>query len=114
MSISINNTLLNNQPSFLREYLLQIQTDQTSLNGSMTRNRIGQKKVSEMTFSIMSPADYQVLINYFTTGSGVYYYNDATDYGSVFAFSGLPTFQENPYTQGSSLYRDFQVTIREI
>lgn len=115
MTVSINNSALNNQPATLKESLLQIQTDQISLNGSMTRNRIGQKKIAEMQFTIISPADYQGLIANFTTGSGVYYSNNASDYaGSVFSFSGLPTFSESEYVQGGSLYRAFQVTIREI
>lgn len=115
MTVSINNSSLNNQPSVLKEYLIQIQTDQMSINGGMTRNRIGQKKAVEMTFPILSPADYQTVIAYFTTGSGVYYSNNASDYsGSTFAFSGLPLFNESEYVQGGSLYRQFQVSIREI
>lgn len=115
MTVSINNIPLNNQPSVLTESLIQIQTDQTSINGSMTRNRINQKKQADLTFAILQPSDYQSLISNFTTGSGVYYNNTASDYsGGTLAFSGLPTFQESQYVQGGSLYRAFQVTIREI
>ena len=115
MTVSINNSALPNQPSVLKESLLQIQTDQESINGSMTRNRIGQKKLVDLTFAIMSPSNYATYIGYFTTGSGVYYYNNASDYtGGTFAMSGLPSFQESEYVQGGSLYRAFQVTIREI
>lgn len=115
MSIYINNSILNNQPAILKESLLQIQTDQMSINGSMSRNKIGQKKQSDMTFAILQPSDYQSLIANFTTGSGVYYYNDSSDYtGGTLAMSGLPTFQESEYVQGGSLYRAFQVTVREI
>lgn len=115
MTIFINNLSLPNQPSTLFESLVQIQTDQKSINGSLTRNRLGQKKQSAMTFSIMSPSDYQTLISQFTTGSGVYYYNDQSDYaGGILSMSGLPTFQESAYVKGGSLYRQFDVTIREI
>lgn len=115
MTVSINNSALNNQPSLLKENLLQIQTDQTSLNGSMTRNRIGQKKMADMQFMILSPADYQALIANFITGSGIYYSNNASNYnGGTLSFSGLPMFSENEYVQGASLYRALQVTIREI
>lgn len=115
MSIYINNVLLATQPSVLAESLIQIQTDQFSINSTMSRNRLGQKKQADMTFSIMQPSDYQTLIANFTTGSGVYYFNNQSNYaGNTLAFSGLPTFQESSYVQGSSLYRDFKVTIREI
>ncbi len=115
MTVSINNVALNNQPILLKENLLQIQTDQMSINGSMARNKIGQKKMADMQFTILSPADYQTLIANFTTGSGVYYSNNASDYsGGLLTFSGLPTFSESEYVQGGSLYRSFQVSLREI
>src|ERR1035437_5816769 len=115
MSAYINGTILNNQPTQLKEYLIQIQTDQTSINGGMTRNRIGQKKCAELTFAILSPADYQTLIALFTSGANVVYLNDASDYaGGTLTYNGLPTFAEDVYEQGASLYRPFQVTLREV
>lgn len=114
MSIYINNQALPVQPSVLKEELLQIQTDQFAIDGSMSRNRIGQKKQSYMLFPIVQPSDYQSLLSNFTTGSGVYYYNDQSDYtGNVLSMSGLPTFTESEYVQGGSLFRAFEVTIRE-
>jgi hypothetical protein len=115
MSIYINGVILANQPTVLVESLIQLQTDQEAILGNMTRNRLGQKKQSDMTFAILQPSDYQTLIANFTTGSGVVYLNDQSDYsGGIMTFNGLPTFQESAYVQGSSLYRPFQVTIREI
>lgn len=113
MPVNINNNPLNVQPSLLAERYIQIQTDQMSINGAMARNRMGQKKQAEMEFTIMSPSDYQTTMNYFTTGSGVYYSNDQSSWGT-FTFSGLPMFEENAYVQGSTLYRPLKVTIREI
>lgn len=113
MTVSINGSPLNIQPSNLKEELLQIQTDQETINGSMYRNRIGQKKQSTLSFPIVKPSDYQVIISQFTTGSGVFYNNDATSYGANFAMSGLPSFSESEYIQGGSLYRQFDVVIRE-
>jgi hypothetical protein len=113
--IYINGNALNIQPTILLEELLQIQTDQVSINGSMTRNRIGMKKRSTMEFTIMSPSDYQTLIGYFSTGSGIYYSNDTSSYtGGVLSFSGLPNFEEGEYVPGSTLYRPLKVVIREI
>lgn len=111
--ISINNSALPVQPTVLIEKNVQIQTDQTSINGSMTRNRIGQKKSVYMGFAIMSPNDYQTTVNYFTTGSGIYYSNDQSSYGT-YTFSGLPLYDEDEYVPGASLFRPLQVTIREV
>lgn len=113
MGVSINNTELSIQPSLLKEYKIQIQTDQEAILGNISRNRIGEKKAVDMEFPILSPADYVALINYFTTGSGVYYSNDASSYGT-FSFSGLPLYQEGEYVKGASLFRPLTVTIREI
>lgn len=113
MAVSINNTSLNIQPTTLSESYEQIQTDQVSINGGMTRNRVGQKKRADMEFTIMAPSDYQTVVNYFTTGSGVYYSNNTSSWGT-FSFSGLPLFSESAYVPGASLYRPLRVTIREI
>lgn len=112
MSIYINNSILSNQPSSLLEELLQIQSDNEAINGGLQRNKSGQKKQSTMQFTNLSPSDYQTLVNYFTTGSGVIYYNDQSSYG-IFTFSGLPYFDEAQYVKGASLYRPLRVRIRE-
>lgn len=115
MSIYINGSILGTQPSVLNEELLQLQTDQEAIDGTQRRNKYGQKKRATMQFSYMPPADYQALLSNFTTGSGVIYYNDASNYaGGICTFSGLPTFQEAEYVPGASLYRPFTVSIREI
>jgi len=116
MSISINNNALPVQPSNLNESDLQLQTDQEAVDGTMRRNKFGQKKNSVMHFSMLAPSDYRTIKNYFVTGSGVYYSNDNSNETSngLYAFSGLPAFTENEYAPGASLYRDFDVTIREI
>lgn len=114
MGVSISGDSTIPQPSQLLEELLQIQGDNTSINGALQRNRLGQKKQATLTYTYLTPAQYQALIAKFTTGSGVYYSNDASDYaGGIFAFSGLPFFSESPYVQGASLYRPLQVRIRE-
>lgn len=110
--IYINSSALNVQPSSLSEYYIQIQTDQQSINGSMARNRIGQKKVADMEFTIMSPSDYTTVFAYFTTGSGVTYLNDQSKFG-IFSFTALPTFSDDAYVQGASLYSPFKVSLRE-
>jgi len=115
MSIYINNIVLGVQPTTLTEEYLQIQTDQMSINGSMTRNRIGSKKQATMEFPIVQPSDYQTILGYFTTGSGIFYKNDQSNYiGGILTMSGLPSFSEGEYVAGASLYRPIKVVIREI
>ncbi len=102
------------QPQTLMEELVQIQSENMSINGSMQRNKIGQKKQATLSYDMLSPSDYQTLITQFTTGSGLYYLNDLSNYtGGTFAFSGLAYFTEGQYVAGSSLYRPFSVRIRE-
>jgi hypothetical protein len=116
MSIYINGSVLGTQPSILNEEDMPLQTDQEAIDGTTRRNKNGQKKRSTMHFPDMPPADYRNLKNQFVTGSGVIYYNDASNETptGIFTFSGLPTYTENPYLPGASLYRDFDVVIREI
>ena len=114
MAISINNNALPTQPTMVKEEYLQIQSEQIAIDGSMSRNKIGQKRQVTFDIPFMSPSDYQTALAYFTTGSGVYYSNDKSNYtGGVFAFSGLPFFTENEYVQGGTLFRSLNVRIRE-
>lgn len=115
MGISINGSSLPTQPTMVKEELLQIQSEQMAIDGSMSRNKIGQKKQVTLSIPFMSPADYQLALSYFITGSGVYYSNNQSNYtGNMFAFSGLPFFNESEYVQGGSLFRQLEVKIREI
>lgn len=114
MSISINRNSSVPQPTILLEELVQIQAENYAISGAVQRNRIGQKKQATMEYDWLSPSDYQTLIAAFTTGSGIFYNNNASDYaGGIFTFSGLPFFEEDSYIPGASLYRKFKVRIRE-
>lgn len=114
MSISINGDSTVPQPTILTEELTQIQSENYSIAGAVQRNRIGQKKQATLEYDLLSPSQYQSLISKFTTGSGIYYSNDASNYsGGTLTFSGLPFFNEPAYVPGASLYRGFQVKIRE-
>lgn len=114
MGVQINSDSTVPQPTTLKEELVQIQSENMSISGSVQRNRVGQKKQSTMTYEDLSPSQYQSLISKFTTGSGVVYYNDQSNYaGGIFTFSGLPYFEEAEYVPGASLYRPFTVRIRE-
>lgn len=112
--ITINGVTIV-QPTVLNEEDLQIQTDTESIAGSQQRNKVGQKKQATLQWSYLSPADYQLLKSQFTTGSSIAYYNDQSNTaGGIYSFNGLPTFQEQPYVAGASLYRELQAKIREV
>lgn len=113
-NIQINSVEVLQQPSSVLEEYIQIQTEQTSINGGMQRNKISQKKQSTLIFRDISVAAYQSLLSSFSTGSGVYYYNPlSAQPGGVFTFSGLPFFENSPYEPGASLLQPFKVRIRE-
>jgi hypothetical protein len=112
--IQLNGTTVL-QPTMLTEEYLQIQTDQTAVDGSMQRNRMGQKKQATLQWTMMTSSDYQVVTALFSTGSGISYYNDQSNKpGGVFTFSGLPSYVDSQYTQGGSLLTNLQLKIREI
>lgn len=114
MAVAINHSDLSPQPSQLIERKIQIQTDQVAIDGSLQRNRIGEKKESVLTWKNILASDFQTINNNFTTGSGVYYNNPTSKYGT-FTFSGMPYIeQESEYVPGSSLLTDYTVRIREI
>lgn len=113
MSVKFNGVLVP-QPTVLTERLVQVQSENYSINGSLQRNRIGQKKEAALEYTYLTPSGYQQLIGYVTTGSGFSYSNDASNYtGGLFTFSGLPFFEESDYVRGGSLYRKLKVRIRE-
>lgn len=115
MSVSINGDQTIAQPTILTESILQIQTDQEAIDGSMQRNKIGQKHQADIEWDWLTPTQYQLLITYMTTGSGIVYSNNQSNYtGGTLTISGLPSFQEQAYIQGSSLYRKITATVREI
>lgn len=114
MGVSISGNSGIPQPTILTEELVQIQAENFSISGAVQRNRIGQKKQATMQYDWLQPSDYQTLIAAFTTGSGIFYRNDQSNYsGGIFTFSGLPYFDESEYIPGASLYRQFKVRIRE-
>jgi adenylosuccinate synthase len=102
------------QPQTLLEEIIQIQSENVSISGGLQRNRITQKKQATLSYDMLAPSDYRTLLTIFTTGSGIGYYNDLSAYtNGIFTFSGLPYFTEAEYVPGASLYKPFQVRIRE-
>ena len=113
----LNFTTLNHQPTTVLESAIPIQTDVTAIDGSEQRAFIQYKYKSDMSFSMLAPADYVQIMNIINTASGVvYYYNNLSDYtaGQVLAFSGLATYKESPYAPGANATRNFDLTIRQL
>lgn len=114
--MKINDTTILS-PSVLREEIIQIQTEQYSVDGTVSRNKTGQKWQATAVWENISPADYRTIRDLFITGSGVYYYNDASAENSsgILAFSGMPFMSPlGDYVPGSSLNKTIQARIREI
>lgn len=114
MSVAINGSDLSPQPSNLNERKISKQTDQEAIDGSLQRNKVGEKYEAILTWRNIDPSAFQSINNLFTTGSGVYYSNPLSKFGSL-TFSGLPYVNDDSdYVPGSSLLSDYQVRIREM
>lgn len=117
--ITINGqTIL--QPTKLHEYKTFQESEKEAIDGAMQRNRVatpnnpvGYKFVAELEWQDLPVANFQTLNSLLTTGSGVYYNNPASKYGTL-TFSGLPFPSEGEYLVGESLLTSFKVRIRQV
>ena len=115
------NNILVKQPTTLRDYRINIQTENYALDGGLQRNRVisaanpvGYKYAVDMEWDDLNVSDFQTLLGIVSSGSGIVYSNPATKYGSL-TYSGLPFVTEpNSYIAGDSLLSTLQVTIRQI
>lgn len=118
--ITINASTIK-QPTSARDYRLNIQTDNSALDGGQQRNRIistsnpvGYKYAADLVWENLGVVDFNTLLGLFSSGSGVVYSNPSSKYG-ILTYSGLPTVDEpDPYLPGDSLLDTFKVTIRQI
>lgn len=102
-------------PTGINEYLDRIETDQEALDGSVQRTVVGTKKVSELEWEKLKPADYQALLGIFEPGTTISYVNDLSNRsGGVFSFTGLAKYKEGDYQRGGTLLRSFSAVIREV
>lgn len=121
LPITINGQLIK-QPTTLKEYKEQSQTEQYAIDNGVQRNRVftpgnptGAKAWAEMMWDKILPADYQQLYTFFSTGSGVYYSNPSSGKFGTLTFSGLPFIEDpDPYVAGESMLSTFKVRIREL
>lgn len=118
--ITIANQTIK-QPTTARDYRVNIQTENTALDGGMQRNRIislanpvGYKYAVDLQWDDLGVSDFQTILGLVSSGSGVLYSNPSSKYGSL-TYSGLPFVNEpNPYIPGDSLLTTLQLTIRQI
>lgn len=119
--IMVNNQILDPQPTTVSEYKIRNDSEQEALDQTLQRNTIvsptnptGRKFMAELSFQTVTPAQFQGLEALFTSGSGIYYVNPGSKYGTL-TMSGLPYVSENePYVPGESLLTDYKVKIRQI
>lgn len=113
MAVTIAGTTVPT-PNRLNEFEVQIQHDNEAIDGSVQRSRIGSKKLADMAWDALRPADYQTILGLITTGAAVAYSNNQSNRaGGVFSFTGLPTFEEGEYIKGGTLFRSMNLQIRE-
>lgn len=111
MAIQLNSTTLSPQPNALTENTIQIQTDATSINGTMHRYWNNSKKQVEMTFSLLTTAEWTTLSGYVANQANTVIYNN-TDTG--YTFTGFGTITADGFIRGASFRRDVKVTIQEV
>ncbi len=118
--ITINSSAIL-QPTNVKEYKTFSQSEKTAIDDTMQRNRVtspnnpqGFKYSVELEWEHLPVSDFANLNNLFTSGSGVYYSNPGSKYGTL-SFSGLPFPDDNSgYSPGESLLSSFKVRIRQI
>jgi len=98
--IQINGLDIPVEPSALNEYYEKIETDNVSLSGAMQRNRRNKKKVAELTFSVLTPAEYTSLLALFEDGDSVTYANPESN---RVAFQASDTYLPTITTEGAYL-----------
>lgn len=93
----------------------QFFTDNRSLSGKLQRNRRAKKKMADLTWTMLEPAEFQALSALFEDGDEVAFSNDASAYGT-FTFNALPDLplDASEYIGGGTYLRDLHVTLREV
>lgn len=102
-------------PNQYRDNFDQFYTDNRSLSGKLQRNRRAKKKMAEMTWTMLEPAEFQALSALFEDGNEVAFINDASAYGT-FTFDGIPDLplDASDYLGGGTYLRDLHVILREV
>lgn len=102
-------------PNSYRDYYEKVETRNTSLNGRYQRNRINKKKVAELTWTDLTPDQFQALAIWTEADGAHDFYNPTSRFG-VWSFTGLvDVTEEGTYQKGASLMTDtYSVKIREV
>lgn len=111
------DTVAQLDPQALKEYYDYARTDNYSLNHTMQRNQLGKKKVAEMTWTNLLPAELAVILAWADDLASHAYSNPQSKYpGGTWAFTGLVTITDDGnYQKGGSYMTDtFSVRIREV
>lgn len=99
------------QPVTVRHYTKEVQTDAEAIDGSQQRNYIGAKKMADLSWKGLLPAEYTAIYA-LVAGAIVVAYLDTL---SGVTFNGLATPPDpSEYWQGASLLRDLTLTIGEV
>lgn len=112
--ITIDATTIDDPTNYQDGYD-QYFTDNISLGLKRQRNRRGKKKFATLTWTLLTPAELNVLLGFFEDGDEVAFSNTQSSYGT-FAFDGIPDLPLaiSEYEKGGTYLRDLTVTLREV
>jgi len=101
-------------PSRLVEQASHLEQDNTSLNYSTQRNRLGSKWIVVLTWINILPSEHAPLFALFNPGQAVEYSNPDSIHGTL-SFTGLPRIlSDGDYEKGGShITKELVVQIKE-
>lgn len=113
-TISINNAVLNEQPTSLDESWTKIGDTQTSISGNKQRVQFPSRKRVVMGWTWATPATVQYFKALEDAQTAVSYADDNSGfYGGSMAFSGVITVDTGEYQRGGTQLTQLTVTIEE-
>lgn len=112
--ITINTTPIQD-PSGYNDNYDQFFSDNISLGLNRQRNRLGKKKIADMSWDMLEPSELQALLAFFQEGSAVAFVNNASAFGTM-SFTGIPDLplQLGDYEGGGTYLRSLRVVLREV
>jgi hypothetical protein len=112
--ITINTTPIQDPTEYNDNYD-QFFSDNISLGLQRQRNRLGKKKIAEMTWKLNTPTELSTLLALFQEGAAVAFVNDASSFGT-FSFTGIPDLplDISDYEGGGTYMRSLKVVLKEV
>lgn len=111
--IYFNGQLPPQQPTTLNEDPRQVKTDQSSIDGSVSRNVLPKRKRASMTWDMVTPGTIQFFDNLYNTLAPIEYRNDTSSRFGILQFSGPMDMTGGTYIRGGSGLSPLTISIQE-